>query len=901
MKTLILTSAIVLLCISQSCNRVIHSEQFSSYWDHQPDRIWIGPEYWANRLQDWRIQSGKVECVNGNEPMRTLHMIDKCLSEKPGNLYMKVTIGRISDEKVLGADDWTGFLIGAGDLEMDYRRRSLIHRNHGNQAGIIAALNGIGQIIFINNENGKIFEEIESEGQPVIIRSSEPVKMELEMIPKGDQYQISVQAYSGKKDLGQVTGIIHIEDPARLTGNIALIANGGSNTNGHSFWYSDWYVKGSKLKTIPEQQYGPVMGILYTLHNGMLKMTAQMAPVSQADPQEVILEIIDKKTGQWSQVLTSQIIIPGFTAHFRLDSWEANSQHDYRIRYQLIDHKGMIRDYYYYGVIVKDPVDKEELVVAAFTGNSNSSPMGKELFDFKNHLWFPHEDLTGYVAKHQPDLLVYTGDNVYEGRPTPPDFSSVENTALDYLYKWYLFCWAHGDLTRNIPTVAIPDDHDVYHGNLWGAGGYKAPSHPEDGIYPDYYTGFTGHWQQDQGGYKLIPDLVNMIQRTQTSNLPDPYDPTPVEQNIGVYYCNLNYGRVSFAVLEDRKFKSAPGKMLPDKKVVNGFSLIRGIDGRRLDHPDAILLGDRQLTFLEDWAANWNDVDMKIAISQTIFANVSTFPDSFIIDAGTPRLQPLPWGVIPKDYKKAKDMDSNGWPQSGRNRALKTLRKGFAFMIGGDQHLGSVVHHGIDEWEDAGYSFCVPSIANLWPRRWFPPSPGENHQEGMPLYTGRYFDGLGNRITVYAVSNPYVSGKEPSLLHDRAPGYGIIRLNKKAQLITMECWPRYSDPESFEAEQFPGWPVTISIEDNYGRTARRWLPVIHTTGLDNPPVIQVIDEQDQEIIYTIRSREEFYQPKVFKPGTYSVVVGNPETDQLKTISGLSSSTNQDQEEIVVEF
>lgn len=28
-----------------------------------------------------------------------------------------------------------------------------------------------------------------------------------------------------------------------------------------------------------------------------------------------------------------------------------------------------------------------------------------------------------------------------------------------------------GDIIRNIPTVTIPDDHDVGQSNLWGAGG----------------------------------------------------------------------------------------------------------------------------------------------------------------------------------------------------------------------------------------------------------------------------------------------------------------------------------------------------------------------------------------------------------------------------------------------
>ena len=108
--------------------------------------------------------------------------------------------------------------------------------------------------------------------------------------------------------------------------------------------------------------------------------------------------------------------------------------------------------------------------------------------------------------------------------------------------------------------------------------------------------------------------------------------------------------------------------------------------------PGKVLLGDRQLNFLADWSINWNNHEMKIVLSQTIFANMATHHGNM--------------------FRLIADLDSDGWPQTGRNKAVDALRKGFTFHLAGDQHLGSFVHHGIDEWNDAIYSFCVPSIAN---------------------------------------------------------------------------------------------------------------------------------------------------------------------------------------------
>ena len=117
----------------------------------------------------------------------------------------------------------------------------------------------------------------------------------------------------------------------------------------------------------------------------------------------------------------------------------------------------------------------------------------------------------------------------------------------------------------------------------------------------------------------------------------------------------------------------------------------------------------------------------------------------------------------------------------------------------------------------------------------------------------------------------------------------------------MECWPRYMDPESPDAEQYPGWPVTIRMADNYGRQPRLWLPVIKTTGLDRTPVIQVIDEESNEIIYTLRAKESSHQPKVFKPGTYTVVIGEPGTKNMKTIQTLTAKWSIEQPVIELEF
>ncbi len=117
----------------------------------------------------------------------------------------------------------------------------------------------------------------------------------------------------------------------------------------------------------------------------------------------------------------------------------------------------------------------------------------------------------------------------------------------------------------------------------------------------------------------------------------------------------------------------------------------------------------------------------------------------------------------------------------------------------------------------------------------------------------------------------------------------------------MECWPRYADPESAGGGQYPGWPLTLDMEDNYAREASGWLPPLQVTGLDHPPVIQVVNEITGETIYTLRIRDFTYQPGVFTEGSYTVHIGEPGTGSMQSLTGLVSLTAKEQAGIFVKF
>ena len=850
MHRLAIAVGVALACGLLTCSSPTTS--FQSDWGSAPDRPWIGSAYWSNPLQDWRVQDGRLENI-GSGGDRNVFLLTREISDREGTLAMRVRLGRLDPSAGSLGEGWVGFRVGIKGSWTDYRD---------------SAVRGVGLNCGISTD-GRLFIGALDESAPVVTGAFETgADLSLDAEPSAGGYNLTLRAETadGIEELARVV------EANWLTGGMALVSSAGKvgssppdeqeiretgwalkpGTRGGGMlrmWFEDWSVSGSKLDAFPEREFGPIMFAMHTLSKNVLKLNAIMAPVGE-NPPEVALEIED---GGWKAVATATIDPEARTATFRVADWDSTVDTRYRVVFGNDTWEGTVR---------KDPVDKDEIVVAAFTGN--------------NDLGFPHADIVRNMRFHKPDLMAFTGDNVYErvgeyGIVREPTDLAI----LDYLRKWYIFGWEYGELLRDVPTVALPDDHDVYQGNIWGAGGRKANGYGKPG--------------QDQGGYVMDPRFVHAVQTTQTANMPDPHDPTPVEQGIAVYYTHLLYGGVSFAIIEDRKWKDSATALLPNSGIVNGWADNPRYDARsRSDNPEFPLLGKRQESFLESWAQDWTGAWQKAVISQTIFANVCTLPKGTTTDAVTGRLRVNAPGEYPAGEAPVQDHDSNAWPQSGRNRAVRLLRKAAAVHIAGDQHLGSTVQYGVENWNDSSYAICVPSVANIFPRRWFPSEDGRNRKPDAPRNTGEYRDGFGNKVTIHAVSNPQANGIEPKALNQRAPGYGIIKFRRSERTIEFANWPRWVDASEPGAEPYPGWPIRIDQMES-GLPSEYSLEPISATGIEDP-VVQVVDEASDEIVYTIRIKGSEFTPTTRRPGSYTVRVTDPATGETEEYKGLQAKS-----------
>ncbi len=472
------------------------------------------------------------------------------------------------------------------------------------------------------------------------------------------------------------------------------------------------------------------------------------------------------------------------------------------------------------GTIRKDPIDKDTIVVANMSCNS-SRTTGERHEIVENLL---HQD---------PDLLFFAGDQTYR---------HTEHTA-----GWIEFGLQFRDVIKDRPTICTPDDHDVGQPNLWGENGRLS----------------TLRGNAD-GGFMFPAEYVNMVQRQQSWHLPDPPDAETIERGITVYFTSMKVGGVDFAILEDRKFKSGPAGKIPQMGPRPDHINDPNYDPATIDLPGLVLLGERQLKFLKEWGQDWSDVQMKCVLSQTAFCGAVHMHGS-----ETSRL--------------LADLDCNGWPQTGRKKALEEIRRAKAIHLCGDQHLAVVVKHGIDDYGDGPYGFTSPALVNTIYGRWWHPEdekPGPNPVPNSPLpWTGDFKDGLSNKISMMAYANP------PNIKDEkqRADGYGVVRFNKKTQEVTLECWPRFSDAQKGDGEQFPGWPITVAVADYDGRKPVGFLPELKFDEEANP-VVQVVNEETGEILYTQRVSGTSFRPPVFAEGTYSVHIGKAQAGEISFTS-----------------
>ena len=739
--------------------------QTTSPWRSRFDRMWIGGEYWSNPMEDWRLRDGGVETTSpgGN---RSVHSLVHQIADPQASFRMSVRVRNLGSTE---NDGGASIRIGIRSDIDEYRANCFV------QSGIDAGVRG-DRVVLAGR----------SAAIPHTLRERE-LELRLSGMPRSEAYALTLALHDAQTGEA-LAAIEEMVWPDSIRGNIALVSNFAVPSEGAKivptsrYRFADWTVEGQALTQHAERRFGPILWAMYTLGDTggseglVLKMTALTGPLGDHDDRRIELQV--KRDADWVSLGLAPLDTDAWTATFRVPRWQGQTAVPYRLIYRERLRDGSVDTDTYAGTIAANPVGRP-LRLAALT--------------CQNDYAFPYEPVTDNVQALKPDMILFSGDQIYENHGGYGAIRAPAERAIpNYLRKYYQFGWAFREAMRHAPTVCMPDDHDMLQGNIWGEGGAPVPREARA-------TGRT----DNHGGYIEPARVVNAIHRSQVSHLPDPIDPQPVKQGISTYHTVLLYGGVSFAILADRMWKSGPERL----------GIVVGETGNdedplsynpALDRADLELLGTRQERFLREWGKDWRSHTLKAVLSQTVFAGISTH-------------QPLPDRFLKYDF------DSSGWPRTARDRAVVLLRDAKALHICGDTHLGSLSQYGVGGQRNAGWAFCTPAIAAGWPRWWKPDAVGmpmaNRPAHGLPE-TGEYTDSFGNPIYVYAVGNPEVgtAANRYLLAHQKGSGFGMVEFDTAARTYTMHAWRFLAEPAVDPSQgQFPGWPVTIAQEENAGR------------------------------------------------------------------------------------
>ncbi|NQV27367.1 MAG: twin-arginine translocation pathway signal, partial [Rhodopirellula sp.] len=287
-------------------------------WSTTHDRVWLGEEFWANPMENWRIVDGAAECQSTGGD-RNVHLITHQVTNLAGSFEMSVDIDEVEAAKVGGG---AGFRIGIRSEINEYRSNSFA--KNGINAGLI------GGSLVLGPKKQTIRDGVA------------PKNFALHLTGKaadGGRYELTLTA--ADKAGVELASVSYNVQAQAVLGNVALVNNFDpekGKARGGRYQFRNWAVSGDAFTITPEQKFGPLLWSMYTLSDSrsnegfVLKINALTGPLGDKDNQHVELQI--QKGGEWRSLGKAKLDPEAWTATFRISNWDEKSETPYRLVYQ---------------------------------------------------------------------------------------------------------------------------------------------------------------------------------------------------------------------------------------------------------------------------------------------------------------------------------------------------------------------------------------------------------------------------------------------------------------------------------------------------------------------------------------------------------------------------------------
>ena len=158
-------------------------------------RTWLAPQYWANRLADWRLTAGRFECLTAGAGGRTIGVLTRSITSGNTSASIAMRTGTLA-----GGTGFSGFLLGAGAGALDWRAAALVMGASGQGGGFLAVYDSDGLVRFREHTNEN--NQFAFGALPMTARSGpqpartvgEDVTLQLDITPVGGAFDLLLTA-----------------------------------------------------------------------------------------------------------------------------------------------------------------------------------------------------------------------------------------------------------------------------------------------------------------------------------------------------------------------------------------------------------------------------------------------------------------------------------------------------------------------------------------------------------------------------------------------------------------------------------------------------------------------------------------------------------------------------------
>ncbi len=386
------------------------AQLYTSQWHLSEDRIWVGQDLWTTDLSAWHIQNKILHGSVTTSNLQSLTLLTRHITGAPQPLAMRIQLTFPNDQQTTGL---SGFQLGLPPPE------PLIPENTSpSYPGLFAGAAPSGELVLLHTPTRldltNSLSQLTETGD-----ASSTLELFLTARPVGPTYTILLQAFDpdSGKELSRKT--LWNVPASSLSGHVGLGTASAENDSIFTTAFHAWKVEGSTATTLPEGESinGPFMGAWHTLHQGTLRMTAQLMPVS---PKQAIVQLQTFEDAAWRTYAQAEIRDTDFSATFQVDNWNMKKEQPYRLLYREPQTDGAFIDHYWSGSIHANTTT--QLTVRELPANTR--PITQKL----------PEDI----------LIIYDA-------PTPP----AEERSLPALQTWYQWCLTFRDIGRDRSCLGI--------------------------------------------------------------------------------------------------------------------------------------------------------------------------------------------------------------------------------------------------------------------------------------------------------------------------------------------------------------------------------------------------------------------------------------------------------------